>query len=65
MKFPRKEAKALLAWMQEQMNGETATEWTYGNEHDRMAECADFIGMLVRRESAEENLTALAEKRRG
>ena len=62
MKFPRKEAKALLTWMQEQMSGETATEWTYGNEHDRMAECADLVGMLIRQESAENRINALFEE---
>ena len=35
MDFPKKEAQTLLDWMREQMYGDTVTEWTYGNEHDR------------------------------
>lgn len=55
MDFPKNETKALLDWMREQMYGDTVTEWTYGNEHDRMSEAADFlIGLLSwERRSAE------------
>lgn len=62
MKFPMKEAKTLLAWMQEQMNGDTATEWTHGNEHDRMVACTDLIQTLVERESAEKRINALFDE---
>ena len=50
MDFPEKEAQALLDWMREQMYGDTVTEWTYGNEHDRMSEAADFLSGLLSRE---------------
>lgn len=59
MNFPRKEAAAVLAWMQDQMNGSTLTQWTNGNERDRMADCADFIRALVDSESAEKHIQAL------
>lgn len=59
MNFPRKEAAAVLAWMQEQMHGDIPTEWTHGNECDRMADCADFIQALVESESAEKHIQAL------
>ncbi len=49
MNFPEKEAEALLGWMKEQMYGDVTTEWTYGNEHDQMADCADLIRTLVER----------------
>ena len=45
--FPKKEAETLIKWMKEQMYGETVTEWTYGNEHDRMADCKSFLESLV------------------
>lgn len=47
MDFPKNEVQAVLAWMQEQMYGEITTEWTYGNEHDRMYEAADFLRNLL------------------
>ena len=50
MDFPKKEVQALLDWMREQMYGGTVTEWTYGNEHDRMSGAADFLGSLLSRE---------------
>ena len=50
MDFPKKEAQTLLDWMREQMYGDTVTEWTYGNEHDRMSEAADFLSGLLSRE---------------
>lgn len=54
MDFPKKEAEALLEWMREQMYGDITTEWTYGNEHDRMAACADLIQTLVDREGVDD-----------
>ncbi len=51
MNFPKKEAETLLAWMKEQMYGDVTTEWTYGNEHDYMADCADLIRALAERYS--------------
>lgn len=53
MDFPKKEAQTLLDWMREQMYGDTVTEWTYGNEHDRMNEAADFLIGLLSREGGE------------
>ena len=53
MDFPKDEAQALLDWMREQMYGDTVTEWTYGNEHDRMSEAADFLGGLLSREGGD------------
>ena len=50
MDFPKNETKVLLDWMREQMYGDTVTEWTYGNEHDRMSEAADFLSGLPWRE---------------
>ena len=32
------------------MYGDTMTEWTYGNEQDRMSEAADFLSGLLSRE---------------
>ena len=49
MEFPKHEAKTLLAWMREQMYGDKPTEWTNGNEHDHMLDCADPIQTLVDR----------------
>ena len=55
MDFPKDEVLTLLAWMREQMYGDTVTEWTYGNEHDRMSEAADFLsGLLSREDNAPE-----------
>ena len=55
MDFPKDEVLTLLAWMLEQMYGDTVTEWTYGNEHDRMSEAADFLsGLLSREDNAPE-----------
>lgn len=53
MDFPKNEIQALLDWMREQMYGDTVTEWTYGNEHDRMSEAADFLGGLLSREGGD------------
>ena len=53
MDFPKDEVQTLLAWMREQMYGDTMTEWTYGNEHDRMSEAADFLSGLLSRESGD------------
>ena len=50
MDFPKDEIQILLVWMREQMYGDTVTEWTYGNEHDRMSETADFLSSLISRE---------------
>ena len=51
MNFPKDEIQTLLDWMREQMYGDVTTEWTYGNEHDRMSEAADFLsGLLSLRE---------------
>jgi len=47
MDFPKDEVQTLLAWMREQMYGDTVTEWTYENEHDRMSEVADFLSGLL------------------
>ena len=62
MNFPRKEAAAVLAWMQEQMHGDTATEWTHGDERDHMAACADFLQALAEKESAEKRIQALFDE---
>lgn len=51
MKFPGKEADALLAWMKEQMYGPEAAEYRSGNEYNRMREAADFIEGLVTQEA--------------
>ena len=51
MDFPKKETQALLEWMRGQMYGDTVTEWTYGNEHDRMSEAADFLRGLLSKQS--------------
>lgn len=48
MKFPKAEAQTVLAWMNEQMYGDMHTEWTNGNEHDRMREAADFLQGLCK-----------------
>ena len=48
MDFPKNEAQ-----MREQMYGDTVTEWTYGNEHDRMSGAADFLGGLLSREGGD------------
>lgn len=53
MDFPKNEAQTLLEWMREQMYGDTVTEWTYGNGHDRMSEAADFLSGLLSREGGE------------
>lgn len=47
MNFPKNEIQTLLDWMREQMYGDVTTEWTYGNEHDRMREAADFLSSLL------------------
>lgn len=41
--------------MREQMYGDVTTEWTYGNEHDRMYEAADFLRGLLFREGGGED----------
>ena len=56
MDFPKNEAQALLDWMRGQMYGDTVTEWTYGNEHDRMSEAADFLSGLLSREDGETDI---------
>ncbi len=56
MGFPKNEAQALLAWMREQMYGDVTTEWTYGNEHDRMSEAADFLDGLLFRECGDADI---------
>ena len=53
MDFPKNEIQTMLAWMREQMYGDTKTEWTYGNEHDRMSEAAGFLSCLLSREGGE------------
>ena len=53
MDFPKNEAQTLLDRMREQMYGDTVTEWTYGNEHDRMSGAADFLGGLLSREGGD------------
>ena len=53
MDFPKNEVQTLLDWMRGQMYGDTVTEWTYGNEHDRMSEAADFLDSLLSRESGD------------
>ena len=53
MDFPMNEAQTLLDWMREQMYGDTVTEWTYGNEHDRMSKAADFLSGLLSHEGGE------------
>ena len=53
MDFPKNEAQVLLDWMRGQMYGDTVTEWTYGNGHDRMSEAADFLSGLLWREGDE------------
>ena len=52
MEFPKNEARTLLAWMREQMYGDKPTEWTNGNEHDHMLDCADLIQTLLDRTKA-------------
>lgn len=47
-KFPKAEAQAVLAWMNVQMYGDQRTEWSSGNEHDRMREAADFLQGLCK-----------------
>ena len=53
MDSPKNEVQTLLAWMREQMYGNVTTEWTYGNEHDRMSEAAGFLSGLLSREGSE------------
>ena len=53
MDFPKNEVQTLLDWMREQMYGDTVTEWTYGNEHDRMSKAADFLSGLLSHEGGE------------
>ena len=53
MDFPKNEIQVLLAWMRKQMYGDVTTEWTYGNEHDRMSEAAGFLSGLLSREGGE------------
>ena len=53
MDFPKNEVQALLDWTREQMYGDVRTEWTYGNEHDRMSETADFLNELLSREGGD------------
>ena len=53
MDFPKNEVQTLLDWMREQMYGDVTTEWTYGNEHDRMSETADFLSGLLSRKGGD------------
>ena len=53
MDFPKNEIQTLLVWMREQMYGDAVTEWTCGNEHDRMSEAADLLSGLLSRESGD------------
>ena len=53
MDFPKNEVQTLLEWMRGQMYGDTVTEWTYGNEHDRMSKAADFLSGLLSHEGGE------------
>ena len=48
VKFPIAEIQTVLAWMSEQMYGDQRTEWSSGNEHDRMREAADFLQWLCK-----------------
>lgn len=48
VKFPIAEARAVVAWMNEQMYGDKRTEWSSGNEHDRMREATDFLEGLCK-----------------
>lgn len=48
--FPRREVEILLAYMKEQMYGEPKTEWSGGNEHDRMSAAVDLLETLVQKE---------------
>ncbi len=45
MDFPKNEVQTLLAWMREQMYGDTVTEWTYGNESVWVA--AQYTGIAI------------------
>ena len=56
MDFPKNEAQVLLDWMRGQMYGDTVTECTYGNGHDRMSEAADFLSGLLSREDGETDI---------
>lgn len=56
MDFPKNEAQVLLDWMREQMYGAVTTKWTYGNEHDRMSEAADFLSGLLFQEGGETDI---------
>ena len=56
MDFPKDEIQALLAWMREQMYGDTVTEWTYGNEQNRMSEAVDFLSGLLSRDGGEADI---------
>ena len=51
--FPKSEVQSVVVWMREHMYGEVTTEWTYGNEHDRMSEAADFLNELLSREGGD------------
>lgn len=48
VEFPMAEARAVIAWMNEQMYGDRRTEWSSGNEHDRMRDAADFLEGLYK-----------------
>ena len=56
MDLPKNEVQTLLEWMRGQMYGDTVTEWTYGNEHDRMSKVADFLSNLLSREGGETDI---------
>lgn len=45
----RKAIRTVCNWMWAQMYGPQATEWTYGDGHDKMAEAYDFLQMLLKK----------------
>lgn len=54
MDFPKNEVQTVLAWIREQMYGDVMTEWTCGNEHDRMYEAADLLRSLLFRQGVDD-----------
>lgn len=46
MKKSTKEIKAVISWMKNQMYDEH-TEWTYGNEHDKMRDACFLLEHLI------------------
>lgn len=49
--------KTVRDYMHEQMYGDEHTDWTYGNEHDRMREAYDLVGHLICSAETEEDDT--------